>query len=104
VLDTERVADPGNYGFEVFDDGPPGQDRITIREVAVIAPDRVRVTLSGDPLGSTRRIRYAFTGTPGMVGGPRSGPRGNLRDSDATPSRSGHDLYDWCVIFDEPLP
>ena len=36
--------------------------------------------------------------------GPQHGPRGNLRDSDATPSRLGKKLYNWGVHFDEPVP
>lgn len=100
VLDTTNVTDPGNYGFEVFDDGGP----LAIASVAVTAPDTVTITLSGEPTGTNRRIRHAWTGVPGNVSGPREGARGNLRDSDATPSRSKHALYNWCVHFDEALP
>ena len=50
------------------------------------------------------RLRYAFTGTSGALGGPTTGPRGNLRDSDATPSRFGYPLHNWCIHFDRPVP
>lgn len=100
VIDTVRVSDPGNYGFEWTDDGPVVP---TIVSVAVTGPDTVVVTLSGVP-NANGRIRYAFTGVAGAKGGPTTGPRGNLRDSDATPSRDGYELYNWGVHFDVPSP
>src|SRR5207253_2376218 len=96
VLDTERVSNPGNYGFELA-------DGTAITSVAVSAPDTVTITLSSPP-SSGAHLRYAFTGTPGKPGGSESGPRGNLRDSDATPSRYGRSLYNWSVHFDEAIP
>ncbi len=101
VLDTVRAVDPGNYGFEWTDDGPTTP---TIASVAVTAADEVTITLSAVPTGANRRLRYAFTGTKGAGGGLRTGARGNLRDSDPTPSRHGYELFDWCVHFDEPAP
>ena len=53
---------------------------------------------------ANKRLRYAYAGKPGSVAGPATGPRGNLRDSDATASRYGYKLYDWCVHFDESMP
>ncbi|MCA9587167.1 MAG: hypothetical protein KC657_17685 [Myxococcales bacterium] len=100
VLDTQRVSDPGSYGFEWTDDGP---DVPTISSVAVTAPDTVTITLSAPP-NANGRVRYAFTGVSGALGGPTTGPRGNLRDSDATPSRHGYDLFNWAVHFDVAAP
>lgn len=101
VLDTTTVSDPGSYGFEYVDDS-----RATprIASVAVTGPDTVTIDLAAEPTGGHRRVRYAFTGAPGAHAGPTTGPRGNLRDSDATASLSGDALYDWCVHFDEPVP
>jgi hypothetical protein len=101
VLDAALVSNPGGFGFSYIDDSaaPP-----VIRRVAVSAPDTLRITLSAPPQGSNGRLRYAFSGNAGARGGPKTGPRGNLRDSDATHSRSGHALYNWCVHFDEPVP
>ncbi|MBX3265000.1 MAG: hypothetical protein KF782_35335 [Labilithrix sp.] len=101
VLDTTLVADPGSYGFEYSDESasPP-----SIAKVEIVAPDAVAVTLSAVPTGDDRRLRYAFTGVKGAASGPQTGARGNLRDSDATRSRTGHPLYNWCVHFDEPVP
>ena len=100
VLDTTIVSNPGNFGFEWSDGGPTP----TIVSVALSGPDTVVITLSAAPSGASPRLRYAFTGTSGARGGPTTGPRGNLRDSDKTPSRSGYELYNWCVHFDVPAP
>ena len=100
VLDAELVADPGAYGFEYHDDSgaPPG-----VVSVELLDETSVRVTLSAAPVGLNKRVRYAFTGAPGQPAGPQTGARGNLRDSDATPSRHGYPLYNWAVHFDEPV-
>jgi hypothetical protein len=100
VIDTSIVKDPGNYGFEWIS-GDPAPPSIT--SVAVTAPDTVVITLSATPTPGSR-LRYAFTGTPGALGGPMTGPRGNLRDSDATPSANGYQLFNWCVHFDVAAP
>jgi hypothetical protein len=101
VLDTSLVSDPGGYGFEYSDSSASSP---SITKVEVTAPDTVVITLSSVPTGDDRRLRYAFTGIKGARSGPQTGARGNLRDSDATRSRSGHPLYNWCVHFDEPVP
>jgi hypothetical protein len=91
AIDTTLVSDPGSYGFG-FTDGsssPP-----TIVSVALAGPDSVRVRLSSMP-GPGARLSYARR---------YGATRGNLRDSDATPSRHGYPLYNWCVHFDEPVP
>jgi hypothetical protein len=101
VLDTTLVSNPGNYGFEYTDDSasPPA-----ISTVAVTGSTTVTITLSAAPTGANKRLRYAYTGIPGNAGGPTTGPRGNLRDSDATTtSLYGNTLYNWCVHFDKPV-
>jgi len=97
VIDITIVSDPGNKGFEWAGGGE------TIASVAITAPDAVAITLSAAP-AAAGRLRYAFTGTSGALGGPTTGPRGNLRDSDATPSRFGYPLHNWCIHFDQPVP
>jgi len=100
VFDTTTVVDPGHYGFEFAsdDETPP-----TITDVSLVGADTVQITLSGAPSGGNERLRYAYTGIPGNNGGPITGPRGNLRDSDPTPSLYGNTLYNWCVHFDKPV-
>jgi hypothetical protein len=100
VLDTTLVTDPGDFGFEFYDDSgtPP-----TITGVTLTGPDTVEITLSAEPVGADERLRYAYTGIPLNSGGPVEGPRGNLRDSDASASLFGNTLYNWCVHFDKPV-
>ena len=103
VLDTTLVPANDHYGFGYVDatadpakPRAPGQDPV-IERVEVIAPDTVRITLSSVPI-VPGRIRYAVD----YVG--NTGPHGNLRDSDATPSRFGFDLSNWGVQFEEDIP
>jgi hypothetical protein len=100
VFDTALVTNPGNYGFAYTDDSatPP-----TIQQVALDGPTSVKITLSAAPVGQNRKLSYAFTGTVNAKAGATTGPRGNLRDSDATPSRNGYALYNWGVHFESKL-
>jgi hypothetical protein len=101
VFDTTRVTDPGNYGFEYWDESaaPPA-----ITKVALTGPDTVQITLATAPTGHDRHLRYAYTAQLPDCPGPTAGPRGNLRDSDDAPSEYGDDLFDWGVHFDVPIP
>lgn len=96
VLDTMAVKDPGHYGFEFVDGSlnPPA-----IKEVELTGPSQVTLTLASEPTGMTPVVRYAYTGTPGAAAGATTGPRGNLRDSDATPSLYKYPLYNWAIHF-----
>jgi hypothetical protein len=98
VIDTTRVTDPGNFGFEWYDASaaPP-----PITRVALVGPDKVEITLASAPVGQDRRLRYAYT-FHGCAG-PGTIARGNLRDSDVTPSENGYDLFNWSVHFDVAL-
>jgi hypothetical protein len=97
VLDTIRVSDPGNYGFEFVDDS--GAE---ITNVSLAGPDTVVITLSQTPTGSNRKLTYATRS--GTFPGPTSGVRGNLRDSDSSISLAGEGLENFCVSFDEAVP
>lgn len=99
VLDTDRVKDPGHYGFEVVD---AAGNRLAISNVALSGPNKVAITLDRAPV-STARLRYAYTTTPQGCPGKQTGARGNLRDSDDTPSRYGYDLFNWAVHFEVPV-
>ncbi len=63
VMDTTIVSDPGNKGFE----WAGGAE--SIASVALTGPDTVVITLSAAP-AAAGRLRYAFTGTSGALGGP----------------------------------
>ncbi len=99
VLDTQRVTDPGNYGFDVVDGSGA---RLLVSSVVLSGPDTVTITLASAPAGKPK-LRYAFTGTPFTCPGKTYGPRGNLRDSDATPSQHGYELFNWAVHFEVPV-
>jgi hypothetical protein len=100
VLDEKLIANPGDFGFEYSDD-----DRsASIASVRVTGPDTIELTLSAEPTGANKRLRYAFTGTPNVAAGPKTGARGNLRDSERAASEHGYSLYNWCVHFDEAVP
>lgn len=91
VIDTTRITDPGSYGFQYRDDGasPP-----EIVSVALSGADSVAITFSAPPNPGARLV-YGLAWIP---------PRGNIRDSDATPSRHGYPLFNWAVHFDEAVP
>ncbi|HEY8074822.1 MAG TPA: hypothetical protein VIF62_11950 [Labilithrix sp.] len=97
VLDTTRVVDPGDYGFEVVS---ASGARIPITNVSVTAPDTVTIQVAS---AGAARLRYAFTHPPMTCTGHVVGARGNLRDSDATPSQYGYELFNWGVHFDLPV-
>lgn len=101
VLDTTQVKDPGAFGFEYADDS--GAAAPAIASVAVTGPDTVTITLAAAPTGANGRVRYAMKALRGTYPGPVHGARGNLRDSDATPSEYGYRLENWAVHFDEPV-
>jgi hypothetical protein len=99
VLDTQYVMDPGNYGFEVADGA--GND-VAITKVELTGPDTVQITVANAPAGGAK-LRYAFKTIPHSCPGRFAGARGNLRDSDATPSQASYPLYNWAVHFEVPV-
>lgn len=101
AFDTTAVTDPGNKGFEYVDNSAA---RPTITAVTLEGADTVRIKLSSVPVGSGKTLRYAYTGVAGASAGATTGPRGNLRDSDASTSRNGNKLQNWAVHFALPLP
>jgi hypothetical protein len=100
AFDTSLVPAALNQGFEYADDAA---QRPAITSVTLDGPMAVKIKLASVPTGANKRIRYAFTGTVNAAAGGATGPRGNLRDSDATPSRVGRALYNWAVHFDQKM-
>lgn len=99
VLDTWTVRNPGNFGFDYSDTSGSAP---TIQSVRLIDEDTVEIQLSAVPQASASKyLGYAYFGTPGATSGPISGARGNLRDSDPTPSLYSQALHNWCVHFRE---
>jgi hypothetical protein len=100
VLDTKLVADPGNLGFAVVN---AGGSSLPIQSVAVAGTDTVTITLAAGSDATGGHVRYAYTAEPETCPGPQTGPRGNLRDSDDTPSNYGYSLFNWSVSFDAAI-
>ena len=101
VLDTTAVTNPGNYGFEYSDSSssPP-----SIKSVSIVDEDTVEILLSATPTSTSAKfLGYAATGISGAKSGPVTGARGNLRDSDTTPSLYSSALHNWCVHFREAI-
>jgi len=99
VLDTWTVKNPGDFGFDYSDTSGSAP---TIQFVRLIDEDTVEIQLSAVPQASASKyLGYAYFGTPGASAGPISGARGNLRDSDPTPSLYSQSLHNWCVHFRE---
>jgi hypothetical protein len=111
ALDTTQVAAIANMGFSVSENGVEA----AITNVAIVAQDRIEVTLAAVPAGTSLRVKYAQnqnTG-PNRCTGPQSGARGNVRDSDDWPSYytdgppgtgTPYPLQNWAVNFDLPVP
>ena len=79
---------------------------LPVASVVLTGADIVTITLAATPPGATR-LRYAQNQPAGGCIGPGTayagGARGNLRDSDDTPSQYGYDLWNWSVAFDVPV-
>lgn len=108
LLDTVAVSDPSGAantkGFE-YTDSAGGGIYSRIASVVLSLPNQVVITLTADPSANTgRTLSYAYTGTPGQLAGPTTGPRGNLHDSDTRVGQSGTALVNWCVHFQKPVP
>jgi hypothetical protein len=100
VLDTTTVTDPSGglntKGFEYVDSSSPSNYYSNISSVALSLPNQIIITLAFDPSANTgRTLRYAYIGTVGNHPGPTTGPRGNVKDSDATTGVNGDVLVNW---------
>ena len=106
VIDTVRVNAAGisSYGFDFLDNGALAM----ITSVVITAADTVTITLAATPSAGDKRLRYALNQPiPGCIGPgvlTSGGARGNLRDSDPTPSLKGFTLFNWSVAFDVAVP
>jgi len=106
VLDDTTIDDPGNFGFQWVQVGG------TARAISSIAlansNTQLEITLDGDPgAPSAQSIIYAGPATAGNAtgfdGGPSTGPRGCVRDSDATEGFSEIPLWNWLVHFEKTV-
>jgi hypothetical protein len=94
VLDTTQVPQQANYGFSVFNAAGASQ---AISSVTIIAPDRVRITLSA-PATAGWQVRYGYLSAVGIAN--YTGAAGNLRDSQGDRLKYlGTPMHNWCLLF-----
>ena len=103
VFRTDVVTLASNYGFRFMDD--QGGTAIVNQEIK--DGTEVLLTLGRDMAGSPE-VRYAWDTTGGTPSGPKTGPRGNLFDSDTTEGYfingdAPWDLANPCVRFKEAV-
>ncbi|HIG8794937.1 TPA: hypothetical protein ACYEOW_001168 [Raoultella terrigena] len=92
VIDTTRVADPGNYGFIIAG--------ATIASVAVSGSGAsAKIVITKTDTTAATRVSYAETGIAGQSPGAMTGSRGCIRDSQAGSSLSGLPLYNDLAVF-----
>lgn len=106
VVDTTNITGVSatTRGFEYTDDSsPPSITAVDCSAACSGNTCSCQITLSGTPTGANKKLRYAYTGVDGNFGGPSTGPRGNIRDSD-TATWQGANLYNWLVHFEEAVP
>jgi hypothetical protein len=83
-------------GFEVWD----STGAVVPILSAAIGPDNASVVLQlgSSPVGGA--VGYGWSALAGAHGGPQTGPRGNVRDSNPAPSFYGHpNMYHWAPHF-----
>ena len=103
VLDTQTVSDPGNYGFSlVTEEG----DALPIKSVKLLGKNIVRLVTTINPGKSN--LRYGMTINEHRPSGPKTGPRGCLRDSqgDQVKAKILNKVYrmdNWSPFFDYSL-
>ncbi|WP_228751273.1 hypothetical protein [Klebsiella quasipneumoniae] len=92
VIDTARVADPGNYGFLI--------EGASIASVAVSGSGAsAKIVITKTDSTPATRVSYAETGIAGQGPGAVNGSRGCIRDSQAGVSLSGLPLYNDLAVF-----
>lgn len=103
VLDTKAVDDPGNYGFTLV---TPEGEKLPIKSVKIMGKDVVRLVTTADPSKSS--LRYGMTFNEHRKSGPKTGPRGCLRDSQGNKLKAKiaakeYRMDNWCPFFDYSL-
>ena len=92
VIDTNRVTDPGNYGFLI--------EGASIASVAVSGSGAsAQIVITKTDSTPATRVSYAETGIAGQGPGVVYGSRGCIRDSQAGVSLSGLPLYNDLAVF-----
>ncbi len=100
-FDTISVLPTTNYGFEYTDNAT----NTSIQSLAISSSDTITITLNQIPQTGNERLRYAYTGIPQSYAGKDQigSAKGNVKDSDNTPSLYNNSLNNWLVTFDKPI-
>jgi hypothetical protein len=77
-FDTTAIATVANKGFDYVDSTASA----VVISVEISGANSIDITLSSNPTGANRFIRYAWTTNGVLESGPINGPRGQLMDSD----------------------
>ncbi len=100
AFDTTLMPAQTNMGFTVFDGAASA---VTISSVAIIAPNRVRITCASAPqTGWT--VKYGHIAVTGKAN--YTGPGGNLRDSQGdtmTYAAIGKAMHNWSIVFSREI-
>lgn len=92
---TDVLYQP-HYGFMYYD----STNSVSIVDVNITGPGQVTLTMSGVPTGSGKEVWYGCGSSDPYMAFPKFGlGRGNLTDSDATASRYGFHLNNFCLQF-----
>lgn len=103
VLDTQAIDNPGNYGFSIVN---AEGTALPIKSVKLLGKNVVRLVTTEDPRKSN--LRYGMTINEHRPSGPKTGPRGCLRDSqgEKVKTKIANKIYrmdNWCPFFDYSL-
>lgn len=100
VFDETLVTNPGNYGFDLRDD----LGVLQITSIKLLNNNSVELRVNRE-LAPNVFLSYAYYGVGGNGGGPLTGARGNMRDSDQTVGLDNTiKLYNWALAFNKKLP
>ena len=102
-IDTDRVAEAENYGFDLYDSNNVNK---TILNVKIFSPDTLKITCDTD-INSTDILTYAQNA--GSTYNRTTGNRGNIRDSQGdtiiyeTYDGTKLPMHNWLVVFSKTL-
>ncbi|WP_095080299.1 hypothetical protein [Pseudomonas sp. Irchel s3h17] len=93
AIDTVAVVDPGNRGLRYVDSNGVG----SIASVKLLGRNRIAINLTDEPTGTGAYVGIADVGVSGSAGGPFTGARSCLRDSEIIKDGYDRPFYNWAV-------
>lgn len=103
VIDTDRVTEVDNYGFNIYQSD--GTTEILINSVEVSQPDTVKI-VAAETIPDGAILKYAYDNGEFTYGSRTVGARGNLRDSNGDSYIFDEDflkapMHNWCLCVPE---